>query len=208
MKKIATDLDGTLIDSSARHLLVLSKILSGKGIRADLSGFLPFKREGFSTKAWLKNLNLNPTEIEEIAALWTSKIEDAEFLENDKLMPDTVPFLEKIREANSRIILITARRNREGVFRLLHRTKIADSFEEVRIVSPGTNAAAEKAEILKEYRPRCFIGDTEADADAAELANIPFFALNCGFRSKNFWNARHTKSHSTLLELFDELDIS
>ena len=204
MKKIAADLDGTLLDSCERHRLVLSKILSEKGIRADLGDFVSFKREGFSTKAWLRTLGLGTNEIEDIAAQWISKIEDAEFLESDKLMPETIPFLEKIRDAGASIVLITARKNREGVFRTLRRTKISEYFDAVHIVPAGTLAAAKKAEILKKLRPHCFVGDTEADALAAELANVPFYALNGGFRSKNFWDSRNIKSHTTLMAVFDE----
>ncbi|HEX8101896.1 MAG TPA: HAD family hydrolase, partial [Solirubrobacteraceae bacterium] len=85
-------------------------------------------------------------------------------------------------------VVLTARADAEGVRRQVARLRLLDPAS-VIVVSPG-GAAERKAEILATRRPALFVGDTESDGRAAQLAGVPFLAVDTGQRDAAFLAAR------------------
>lgn len=72
------DVDGTLLDSSARHEKLLRDLLAVRGLAwpAAAPDYMRYKSGGHSTKAWLALAGFAPEVCNEIAAAWREGIEN------------------------------------------------------------------------------------------------------------------------------------
>ena len=110
------DVDGTLLDSSARHEKLLRDLLAARGLLwpAAAPDYLRYKADGHSTKAWLMLAGFAPETCAELADAWRTGIEQPEYLALDTVYPDTLPFLQAMRAAGRDVVLISARQNAAG----------------------------------------------------------------------------------------------
>lgn len=198
---IFCDLDGTLIDSSRRHLVLLNDLLAGYGLAPADESYLEAKREGLSTRGWLLRRGAGSPEIlDAVCEAWTERIETEPYLRLDAWIEPRCRKIGELRRAGCRIVVVTARKNRDWI-----RSSVRARFpfleeEDIQIVSPAA-AAAEKRETVRrvsEGRPGILIGDTEADLAACEGTGVVPYLLNTGFRSEAFWNRRGVRSHASL----------
>ncbi|MBR1495962.1 MAG: HAD family phosphatase [Acidaminococcaceae bacterium] len=203
------DLDGTLIDSSARHAALLRALLSEDfpEVPFTLEDYLAQKAEGLSTRDYLLKKGLDRVEAQRISGGWVQHIEDRAYLESNTIYPDALAFLELQRVAGRRIIFVSARRNGDALMDTLRRLSIISFAERVLIVPP-IHAAQGKAEgILRFARAGdCLVGDTEADMDCAAAVGIRGFALNRGFRSRAYWDRRGLESYPNLMVVRDKIE--
>ncbi len=201
--KLFLDLDGTLVDSTQRHVTALKDVLNEEGIEANIDNYIPYKRDGFSTKQYLINiLGLSTTQSISVSKKWTKIIEDEKYLLLDRLYDDSNDFLDWSVAQGFCIDILTARRNEESLYQFLKNSCIDKKIDQIFVVSPS-NAGEEKNHILHLYshKKNIFIGDTEADFDACEDTDIQLFVLNRGFRSERFWNSKGIKSYYDLQEI-------
>lgn len=190
---LALDLDGTLISCAPRHQALMLHACRQDELPPDfIAAYWNAKREGASNLVALRRLG-HP-EPEARAAAWNRDIEHWPWLGFDRLLPGVESVL---RGGRFRIAVLTARREKFFLHQQLDRLALTDRIDELVVVSPATAAAA-KGDALRKLRPLAFVGDTESDAEAARLADIPFLALNCGMRSATFWLTRHQPSHADL----------
>lgn len=187
MKTIAFDLDGTLLDSRERHRTVMQSVFNDLGIKADLSDMLSIKSEGKSNKEYLKIKGFDGSQIQLICSHWQKIIEDNIFLQEDCLYSDSLQFLTFLKQAGYRLVLITARNNRAGLSEQIRDLGLTALLDKIYAVASGKDTVQEKAEALRDCQAVLFIGDTEADRDAAQKSGIKFSAMNRGFRNKTFW---------------------
>lgn len=204
MKTIFLDLDGTLLDSRERHIVVLENALKECNIYdIDLSSYMSYKANGNRTIDFLKKkLELNSEVSEKIADIWRFTIEEEKYLERDVLYEDSVPFLKLIKERGYKTIIVSARKNREYIIKKIKTSAIDCLIDDIIIVSPF-NATNEKfmAFIRSKDENSVCIGDTEVDYEAGKKAEILTFMLNRGFRSKEYWEKKHIKSYCNLFEI-------
>lgn len=186
------DVDGTLLDSSARHKALLRDLMEARGLPwpAAVPDYMHYKADGHSTKAWLTLAGLAPAVCEELAAAWSESIEKPEYLAMDMAYPDTLPFLHRLREKGCDCVLISARQSADALRATLTRCGILPLVTELLVVPP-VQADRRKAELL---RPRiapgdAMLGDTEVDKNCAEALGLPWAVLDRGFRSKAYWQA-------------------
>ena len=199
--KIAVDLDGTIIDSSKRHLYVLNDALKELKQSINTDDYLEYKRNGNSTFFYLLNKGFDETLAKTITSRWTELIENENYLKYDELYSDSVKFLEK-NFTNFDLILITARNNKNGTLFLLDKLNISKYFKHIFIVPTGANAGDTKAKTLKSYNPIAIIGDSEVDYNTAKKLDITFYTLHRGFRNKDFWIKKRLKNtYESLLEI-------
>lgn len=205
MKRAFIDLDGTLIDSSIRHEVLLFDLLEQNGILMNEgTPYLAYKRDGFSTQQYLTNcLKLDVVQSREIANKWMQHIEDESYLQYDKLYDDTVNFLSLLQKKGYTIYYITARKNKNGLVKALEKFEILEYAKELYVVSPK-GAVEEKLNIIKRLMKSnkdILIGDTEVESSVGRDLSINTFLLNRGFRSKAFWNSRDKISFGSLYEV-------
>lgn len=191
------DLDGTIIDSSSRHHILMKELLSDNGIStaSDFADeYMKFKADGNSGKRYLTSvMGLDEQTASSIQNEWIRRIEDESLLCFDELYPDALNTLNKIED---NIIFLTIRSNEEGLRNELKRLNI-DNYPVV-VLSHGMN----KADALRKIDgDLTIVGDTEIDYQAALDVNADFYILNRGFRSKEYWDKRDVPSHDDLSEL-------
>ena len=100
------DVDGTLLDSSARHEKLLRDLLAVRDLAwpAAAPDYMRYKADGHSTKAWLALAGFAPVGFNETAASWREGIEKPEYLAMDRPYPDTLDFLRWLRASGRRCV--------------------------------------------------------------------------------------------------------
>ena len=181
-KIIAFDLDGTLIDSRARHIVLLRNILTRFNIEIDTSDLIAYKRMGKNNIDYLCDNGISICQAKQIQKIWIEEIELRKYLQYDALYPNSIRILNKFKQFDK--ILVTARNNRIGVIDELRLFKLDSFFKKIFIVNPGKQSIIEKAEILKSNNVYLYIGDTLADYQSASLAKVKFLHVNHGFHDK------------------------
>lgn len=207
------DLDGTLIDSGERHWRLMQEILSGSvsGMHYEPAEFMRYKADGHSGLQYLTDcLRLGEEAAGQIMALWLQQIEEERWLKMDALYPDTLGFLTRLKQKQSRIIYLTARRNKEGLLQELKRLEIAGYADDIQVVSPADAGKAKKqvvetllAKTGEDEGTVCIVGDTENEYHLAKELSLPCFLLNRGARSERYWMERGVRSIASL----DEIEI-
>lgn len=194
-KRIAFDLDGTLLDSRERHKVVMDFVLMENGIDIDTSDYLGYKYEGNNNLSWLTNKGLSEKTAAEINNRWIELIENEQFLIEDELYKDTIPLLKELSKDNS-LMLLTARNNQEGLNKQISSLGIKQYFDKIIVVETSKKTPELKSEVLKEMHIDEFYGDTESDMKSAIAAGCEFYASTRGFRSKQFWSRYDVKCAS------------
>jgi len=207
--KIFCDLDGTIIDSSKRHVLLLERLLKDNEIRyakEQLALYMPCKAGGKGTRAFLTDiLGLDSRNAAQIAEKWAENIENAEYLRYDLLYDDSIAALSAMREMGD-VFFLTARKNGKGLYHTMERLGIDRYARCVFVVSPY-HATDNKYEAVRAIvsHDDILIGDTEADLNAAGRLGISCYMLNRGFRSEAYWREINVKSYDGLLEVLDSI---
>ena len=188
------DLDGTLIDSSKRHWMLMKKLLNNFGVTVPNSfstDYLSYKSDGHNGKQYLiQVMGINENIADRIHKQWVEHIEDDEWLELDCLYDDAISTLNKIE---TEILLLTIRNNRDGVLR--ETARLGLNRYNLKIIVHGEN----KADVLKRLSDKCvMVGDTEVDYSAAIEASTEYYILNRGFRSRKYWQKKSVQSYDDL----------
>lgn len=199
MKIIGLDLDGTLLDSTLRHKIVLDNVLKKYNININTSDLIPFKQNGKSTSKYLRYKNIPETLIEDIVTNWVLLIEDDKFLKYDTLYEDAIEFLN--RNIENKLYIITSRKNEKGVKNQVEAFNLHEYINKVFVVPSGISAHSKKREIIIDENIEIFIGDTEVDFNATSNTNSAFIAINRGFRNKSFWDKKEIQSYNSLEEI-------
>lgn len=206
MKKAFVDLDGTLIDSKARHISVLQMVFDEFLIKnTSVNDFVQYKSNGFSTKDYLENiLQITPVTAEKISLRWMELIEVNEEIAKDVWYEDALSFLTFLKKNKYYVIVVSARKNKDGLLKFIEKSQINDLLDEIIVVSPVEAKENKEKYILQSLRDiNIVVGDTEADY--VEDVRIKNFLLNRGFRSKKYWEEKNIKSFDSLLEVIFEI---
>lgn len=189
-RTVVLDLDGTLTDARPRQLATLCE--AARELRLpcpDADAVWRRKRAGLSTREALRALDVPDPEAAALAARWVERVEDDDMLALDRPHPAAARALGLIGDAGAAAIVLTARR-REAAVRSQVAGLFGDKICDVLVVAPGSVIAG-KAAALRELAPVVgYVGDTEADAEAAGRADIPFAAVAGGQRDPDWLKAR------------------
>ena len=195
------DVDGTLLDSSARHEALLRDLFREDGLTwpAAAPDYLTYKADGHSTRAWLLEAGLPEAQAADIAARWQAKIETPPYLAMDRAYPDAIPFLQAVHGQGDAVVLVSARQDADALRDTLARCALLPLVEELLVVLP-VHAADEKAARLRgKIDPGdVLVGDTEADLNAARQLGLPCYLLDRGFRSRRYWQRQGVESYGSL----------
>lgn len=203
-KRIAFDLDGTLLDSRKRHEIVMSDVLKKYNIEIDTSDLVSYKSYGFNNIDWLLAKGISEKKAREINKDWISSIEEFKYCQNDVLYQNVVEVLRKLSKEND-LFLITARKNKENAYKQINQLGIKQYFAGISIVDSCNNTPQLKSVELNKYRINYFIGDTESDYTAACLENCVFYAISCGFRNKLYFENNKIECYKSMYEIYEKL---
>lgn len=205
VRLVALDLDGTLISCAPRQMTVLQAEANRAGVHVDLSELWERKRAGSSTLQALCEAGLPEYKAQSLTTRWRQRVEEPVWLALDSCFSDTQVTLSRAKSDGIHLVLLTGRTNPTWLPSQLHRLGISRFFDSVEIVSP-CNAEKEKAQILLQYMPMLYVGDTEVDLCAAARVEIPFIALDRGQRSRSFLAKRGAmRIDANLTEAFEDL---
>jgi len=202
-KNIVFDLDGTLLDSRPRHIVVLADCINQINGTActpdDFDDFVSYKSEGNNGLSYLKDKKI-PNE-EAVISRWIQRIEYKKYLRLDRLYPNVLLDLKNMSDRYN-LFLVTARSNKSNDAWQLAELGIGEFFREMIVVKNTGNAGLNKYRAIQPKSLDFVIGDTEADFALANYAQCGFFPLNCGFRSAQYWRKTGLKSYNSIHEIF------
>jgi phosphoglycolate phosphatase-like HAD superfamily hydrolase len=197
--RFALDLDGTLLDCRTRQLAVTREVLLRRGVALSdeaLAAVWAHKREGLDTRAALLRCGVPEPAAALALADFRQEVEEERHLRLDGPLPGVEAALAILRQRGCSLHVVTAR-GRPAAAREQVRRLFGDGSGELHVVSP-TAAAEEKAELLRALAAVAFVGDTEADAEAASASGTPFYAVESGQRSRTFLAARGLRVYADL----------
>jgi phosphoglycolate phosphatase-like HAD superfamily hydrolase len=186
MKPLLIDLDGTILDVSARHHAVYRELMSEWGyVPLPRGEYWERRREGNSTPALLDG-SISEAERALFAGQWLERIESPESLRLDALFEGAVEALEQlVRDWD--LILVTLRRERCNLLQQLDELRIAQLFRQV--ISCGDSVTQRKADLpgLERVREGGYvIGDTEADIEFASDTGRRLVCVANGTRNREY----------------------
>lgn len=184
-KRIAFDLDGTLLDSRKRHQIVMDDVLAKFHLTLDAEKLVEYKSDGFNNVSWLIKNGIDSALAYKIQTEWISKIEQDDYLKLDVLYEGVIEYLKKMCIDNT-LYLLTSRNNYSGTISQIKNLGIYQFFEKVEVVK-SDKAYENKALFLKNNHIDYMIGDTEVDYKAARESKTKFLVAPYGFRSKKYW---------------------
>jgi phosphoglycolate phosphatase-like HAD superfamily hydrolase len=183
--KISLDFDGTIVTCEEKQMLLLRTISLNLKLNIDYSSIWHSKRRGLSTKRALQAQGVDINKADKISRLWQDKIEEPFWIQFDGLFGGVREALKELKEKNASIALLTARKNPWLLFQQIDRLNLSHFFETVQVVS-HRDVVKQKAEFLSNWSAELFVGDTESDAAAAELAGVRFLGVSCGQRDSYY----------------------
>ncbi len=171
------DLDGPILDGRARHYACYSDILTGmRKTPLDIDQYWRLKRDGIPSRDILAYSDAGDL-IDDFAAHWRDLIETPSYLALDRLQDGAA---EKLAQWDD-CILITMRQDAQAVHRQLKLLRIHNCFRDIIVVSEG-----DKTGKIIPAAGAIWIGDTEADALAAQAANVRCYLVENGLRSRDY----------------------
>jgi phosphoglycolate phosphatase-like HAD superfamily hydrolase len=182
------DLDGTLLDVSARHHHVYSAVCASMGgeplARAD---YWHLKRQGTTWSEILARSGLPEADVTEFEAKFVELIELPDSLGFDVLFPDTIPVLTRCA-ATYRCTLVSLRSSATALRAQLAVFALTPFFDLIEAAAAGSDAAFQKARLIRKTvpddDPAVVIGDTEADVMAANALGYLSIAVSSGIRDR------------------------
>lgn len=205
---IFCDVDGTLLDSSARHEQLLRDLIREEGLTwpQQAPDYLAYKADGHSTFAWLRKAGFGEEIARHLAESWRQRIEWPGYLQTDKPYPDAAVFLQAVKCLPAVVVLLSARQDAAALQSTLEQCGLLPLVQELAVVSPQ-GAAQRKAAFLRgRAQPGdIMVGDTEADLAAAQAAGLPCLLLDRGFRSRRYWQEQGQDSCAGLQEILEHL---
>ncbi|MCH8051592.1 MAG: HAD family hydrolase [Chloroflexi bacterium] len=189
MTPILFDLDGTLIDVSARHYFLYRSVISGQGVEALPEGdFWRHRRAGESTIDLLAaTLGVD---VERFTAAWMEGIERPDWLARDEPYEGVVEILETLGREYE-LVLITLRRDRGALMDQLDALHMRSYFTEVICHGPRLVSGKHLLQGVAELTPGGYaVGDTEADIELASETGRRAICLSYGVRSGRYLASR------------------
>ncbi len=182
------DLDGTLLDASARHHHVYSLVcVSLGGEPLDRATYWHLKRQRTALAEILAQSGLDDSKVAPFEAQFAELVETPDNLGFDVLFPDTIAVLTRLA-AIYRCGLVSLRSSTTALRAQLAVFALTPFFEIIEIAASGPDPAFQKARLIRKTvpddDPAVVIGDTEADVAAANALGYLSIAVTSGIRDR------------------------
>ncbi|UCD15442.1 MAG: HAD family hydrolase [Candidatus Omnitrophota bacterium] len=191
IKTIYFDLDGPILDVSRRYFFVHANICRHLGIKyaPDYKDYWRKKRMRMPFGELIGFLEAN-TLVNRYVKEWVKQIEKDSVLELDKVFPYVEKVLSYLKNKYD-LVIVTQRRRRRTVLEEISKLNLKKYFKDILV---GNNQKEEphisKYRAVIEYpgfnKNSVFVGDTEADINAAKMLKIRNIAVLSGIRNRGF----------------------
>ncbi len=189
MTPILFDLDGTLIDVSARHYSLYGSLISEQGVEALPPGdYWRHRRAGEST---IDLLAATPgVDVERFTKGWMAGIERPDWLELDEPYEGAKPIIEALGPEYE-LVLITLRRDRVALMDQLDTLQMRSYFTDVICLGSQPVRGKHLLQGVADLAPGGYtVGDTEADIELASETGRRAICLSYGVRSGRYLAGR------------------
>ena len=202
---IGLDLDGTLLDSRARHVEALR--LAAAALSISISNnieeaYLELKRNGLNGRLALEALGVPRSG--EIANIWEELIEGRNLLSLDRPYPNALDGLREAIHKGHAFVLATCRQDVSAALDQISEFGLKQLLDSVHVIDPRGHSRT-KAAATREFRLDAIAGDTEVDRQWANESGARFCASAYGFRSKECWARMNVRSYDSVADLFHSL---
>jgi phosphoglycolate phosphatase len=185
------DLDGPVLDGRMRHYQCYQEILTQHGYEPMPSEqYWNMKRQRKDRHAQLAISGADEI-YDQFLSLWLERIEQKEYLMLDRVQPGAVEAMKDWQTRGLNINLVTMRNHSDNLLWQLEQLGILSLFNAVRAVgtSSGSAGKASAARTLigqSDVKSVLWIGDTEADIEAAHLLGIRICLIENGLRVPDY----------------------
>lgn len=191
IRTLILDLDGPILDGRLRHYACYRRILEAHGyVPLRPEDYWRMKRARAGRRAQLAASGAGDL-YEEFSRAWLEQIELPELLALDRLQPGVTAKLREWRDLGIRLILATMRRYPERLEGQLVSLGIRAYFGHV-VACEHRSGGVGKARMVRATvggldPERClWVGDTEADVEAARVFGCPVWAVTGGLRTRSY----------------------
>lgn len=190
IKTLILDLDGPILDGRYRHYACYQQILVTRDYKP--VSFETYWRMKRNRVDHIRQLEASGAVsiAESFLSAWLELIEQPDLLMLDRLQNGVTEKLKRWREQGIRLILATMRRYPERLRNQLVHFGLDTYFDHVVVC--GHLDGVGKAQELKRRFPNMpvkgclWVGDTEADIEAARAFGCLVWAVTCGLRAKSY----------------------
>jgi phosphoglycolate phosphatase len=194
---LVIDLDGTIVDCSARHYACYADLARDLGLQVlGPQAYWSLKR---ARAPWAEILSSrgSDTDPTRFAERFAERIELPRYLALDRLYPGALDALRAMRAMTRLLLLVTMRRNQRQLAIELDRLGVAPLFD--RVLARGADGAQDKGEMAAPFlsagtRRAAWIGDTEEDIAGARKTGAFACAVCCGLRERRLLESEQPDS--------------
>ena len=186
---VVVDLDGPILDVKRRHYRCYAGILAEHGYPViGPDRYWAMKRRRVEPRRLLAASGAEALEARFLRT-WRDRIEGRDMLALDRAQPGAQRRLQEWHARHVRLILATMRRHPDRAAEQVGRLGLSGLFWRV-VVSPDALGGEGKGRAVLREAPgldpaRClWVGDTEADAEAAASVGCRVWLVVCGIRSQ------------------------
>lgn len=191
IRTVIIDLDGPILDGKWRHYACYKDILLSHGYQPlEIDEYWSLKREHVDLSTLLAASRAGSL-CEAFSRQWLELIEQPRFLVFDRLQPGSREVLRQWRTAGLQLILATMRHDPLCLSGQLESLGLLSLFARV-VLCPSELGGVDKALRVQDVvRPlsakdSIWIGDSEADIEAARTIGLRVIAVTCGIRSEEY----------------------
>lgn len=191
--QILLDLDGPLLDGKQRHYFCYRNIMKKYGFEPiSIDQYWKLKRRKFGSSELLK-LSGAEAIYDDFRYEWIKIIESPAALALDMLQPGVAACLQGWKDNKIRLILVTMRKNKIGLEQQLDILGLRVFLDRILVCDHAAGGAGKAAAVLDMWssdnimvRDAVWIGDTEADWQAAKVLGCPVILVSNGLRSQEY----------------------
>ena len=187
LETLIFDLDGTLVDCSARHYACYADLAQEAGCRAlGPEAYWNMKR---LRQPWSDILRASEALIDasSFSAAFVERIEWPDYLALDRLFPDANDAMQRLSSFAKKKVLATMRRSPQALAKELERLALRDYFD--LVIARGSTDIADKGALVQRAiqissSQYAWIGDTEEDVSGARRIGALSCVVSCGLRDR------------------------
>jgi len=192
IRQIFLDLDGPLLDGKERHYHCYCRILEKYGFKPiGIEEYWGLKRALVNRRVLL-NMSAAGEIYDRFLEAWLSMIESPELLALDKVQKGAIDCLASWKELGMELILVTMRKSRQALEEQLKLTGLRAYLDSVLVCNHAEGGMG-KATAVREFSRNqlnnaraLWIGDTEADWEAARVLECEVVLLSNGLRNEDY----------------------
>lgn len=189
IKQIFLDLDGPLLDGKERHYHCYRSVLEKFGFKPIGIDEYWEKKRAMVNRRVLLSMSGAEEIYDDFLAAWLTMIESPDMLALDKVQESAVDCLRSWKEQGIELTLVTLRKNKQALDEQLKSTGLRQFLDTVLVCDHAEGKADTVRRLFQDktiVEDALWIGDTEADWEAANSLGVDVVLVSNGLRNKEY----------------------